>query len=140
MNITGDYLTPNQQSSLPQVEAQKASNAESSTGITSGLKDLMSNLREFLNQAQAETIFFHAKNPQKDIRAELSETEFRWMEKSPYLTQSFLFSFETKMLMYNNQLADPSFGLDFSNKLENFDRDLKNGNVRIFIKPKGGTL
>ena len=102
--------------------------------------NLMSNLREFLNQEQAETVFFHAKNPQQNIRAELSETDFRWMEKSPYGTQSFLFSFETKALLYNNQPAESSFCLAFSKKLEDFARDLKNDKLRIFIKPKGGTL
>ena len=102
--------------------------------------DLMSNLREFLNQEQAETVFFHAKNPQQNIRAELSETDFRWMEKSPYGTQSFLFSFETKVLLYNNQPAESSFLMAFSKKLEDFARDLKNDKLRIFIKPKGGTL
>lgn len=99
--------------------------------------DFLSNLKAFLVREQAEKVFFSSKDPQQDIKVELSDNVFRWVERSPYGVQSFVFSFETKVLMYNDQPAESSFFLAFAKKLEDFTRNLQNDKIRILIKPRG---
>ena len=99
--------------------------------------EFVTKLKAFLVTEGAEKILFSTKDPNQDIKAEVSESGLRWLEKSPYGTQTFAFSFETKLLMYNNQPATSSFFVAFAKKLEGFSRDLQQDKIRILVKPKG---
>jgi hypothetical protein len=105
---------------------------------TESIFDLIAGLKRFLSSENAERVVFALKNQDIEIRTELTEKNLRWMARSTYGEESFLFSFETQVLMVNNQRSEPRMLTVFAKKLEQLVVDLQNDRVRVFIKAKRG--
>lgn len=106
---------------------------------TQGLStpQLLALIKEMLESEKAEKLIFTPQGPVHTMRAELTETGFKWMEKSEYGLQEYLYTFDSQALMYNQKPADKSFIPSFAQKIEKFVRDIQSNTMRILMKPKG---
>ena len=103
---------------------------------TEPILDLISGLRRFLMSENSERFVFSSKNPDKEMKAELSDKVFRVMERSSYGEQSYVFSFEEQTLMVNNQPADSALCSVFAKKIEQLILDIQEDRVRILMKAR----
>ena len=76
--------------------------------------DMILDIKRFLTSENAEKLLFISKN--KDVKASLSDKEFRWKENSEYGERSVIFLFETQEITVDGTLTSPSFLAAFAKK------------------------
>ena len=99
--------------------------------------EFMALIRNLLETEKAEKLIFMPLGAEQRMRAELTDTGFKWTEKSEYGIQDYVFTFETQTFLFNQKPADKSFVPGFTKKLEKLVRDIQTNAMRILKKPKG---
>lgn len=93
-------------------------------------------IRDVLISEKTDVLVFIPRNPELKMRVELTEECLKWLEKSQYGIQEYIFSFQTHTLVYNQKQMDASFLPGFVQKIDKLARDLQSGLIRVLAKSK----